>query len=142
MEAASKRVRGSGGSSGDRLSALTDDLLGRILSFLPSRQSVQTSVLSKRWTDLWRSVPAINLDVQDFRVRDDDHYQRWLKMEDFTTNLLMRHRVARLDAFRLHIIGFYEVESRDFHRWIRRAIEYRPSVLEITFVLSARSFRN
>jgi len=54
MEAAARRVRPGGGSAPDHLSALPDELLRGVLSFLPTRQVVQTTVLSKRWTDLWR----------------------------------------------------------------------------------------
>lgn len=129
MEAASKQ-----GCSGDRLSALSDDLLGRVLSLLPSRQAVQTSVLSRRWADLWRTVPAINLVMADFGEPVDDIKETWLKMEDFTANLLMRHRAPLLDTFRLDFSfsHFFHLDrSRDIDRWIRRGFEYRPSVLEL-----------
>ncbi|CAN6251580.1 unnamed protein product [Urochloa humidicola] len=72
MEAASrKKVRGGGGgssssSAGDRLSNLSDVLLHAILSCLKARQVVQTSVLSKRWKHLWRSVPCLDMDDSEF----------------------------------------------------------------------------
>ncbi|KAL6658203.1 hypothetical protein ACP70R_003789 [Stipagrostis hirtigluma subsp. patula] len=52
----------------DRLSALGDDLLRRILYFAPAKEAASTSVLSRRWGSLWRSTGAVNLAV---RVRDD-----------------------------------------------------------------------
>ncbi|CAL4897453.1 unnamed protein product [Urochloa decumbens] len=59
--AAAKRARGS---APDRLSALSDELVCHVLSFLPSRQAVQTTVLSKRWMDLCRScLDAFRLDL-------------------------------------------------------------------------------
>ncbi|CAN6270104.1 unnamed protein product [Urochloa humidicola] len=61
-----KRARAGGGSGRDRLSALPDELLHRVLSFLPSQEVVQTTVLSKRWTDLWRSVPCIDPQLLSF----------------------------------------------------------------------------
>ncbi|KAM0852862.1 hypothetical protein ACQ4PT_051484 [Festuca glaucescens] len=48
----------------DRISALPDDVLRHLLSFLPSRNSVRTCVLAKRWRTLWKSVPAL-------RIKDD-----------------------------------------------------------------------
>ena len=59
-------------------------------------------MLSKRWTDLWRSVPGINLSFLDFRsYSGEDWTAVWERMEDFVNNLLMLHRAPCLDAFRL-----------------------------------------
>ncbi|CAL4900245.1 unnamed protein product [Urochloa decumbens] len=55
----------------DRLSALSDDLLRRILHFVPSKESASTSVLSRRWGSLWRSSGAVNLSV---RVKERSSY--------------------------------------------------------------------
>uniref|UniRef100_A0ACD5Z4Y1 Uncharacterized protein n=1 Tax=Avena sativa TaxID=4498 RepID=A0ACD5Z4Y1_AVESA len=59
--------------SEDRISALPDDVLRHVLSFLPSRNSVRTCVLAKRWCTLWKSVP-------DLRIKDDP--QSWRGCED------------------------------------------------------------
>uniref|UniRef100_A0A0D3HPC2 F-box domain-containing protein n=1 Tax=Oryza barthii TaxID=65489 RepID=A0A0D3HPC2_9ORYZ len=48
----------------DRLSVLSDDLLRRILHFVPSREAASTSLLSRRWGSLWRSTGAVNLAVR------------------------------------------------------------------------------
>ncbi|RLN34318.1 hypothetical protein C2845_PM03G03530 [Panicum miliaceum] len=49
----------------DRLGSLPDDLIGRILSLLPTRQAVLTSQLSRRWRRVWAHVTALNLSVRD-----------------------------------------------------------------------------
>ncbi|KAM0921480.1 hypothetical protein ACQ4PT_006860 [Festuca glaucescens] len=49
----------------DRLGSLPDDVLGRILSFLPTAQVVLTYQLSRRWRRLWAHVLALNLSVLD-----------------------------------------------------------------------------
>ncbi|KAK8633650.1 hypothetical protein V6N13_014492 [Hibiscus sabdariffa] len=48
----------------DRISELSDDVLVKILSFLPSEEAVlKTSFLSRRWKQLWESLPvSFNLD--------------------------------------------------------------------------------
>ncbi|CAL5094465.1 unnamed protein product [Urochloa decumbens] len=52
------------GVGNDLLSALADDLLRRILYFIPFKEAASTSVLSRRWCSLWRSSGAVNLDVR------------------------------------------------------------------------------
>ncbi|PUZ45438.1 hypothetical protein GQ55_8G223600 [Panicum hallii var. hallii] len=60
--------RGSSGGDADRLSALPDSLLHAVMSFLKARQAVQTCVLSARWRHLWRSVPCLDVDHDEFRT--------------------------------------------------------------------------
>ncbi|KAL5152498.1 putative F-box/LRR-repeat protein [Glycine soja] len=50
------------GVMADSFSSLTESVLCYILSFLPTKDAVATSVLSKRWKPLWRSVPAFDFD--------------------------------------------------------------------------------
>ncbi|KAF8772390.1 hypothetical protein HU200_005793 [Digitaria exilis] len=79
------------GGSADLLSALPDALLHSIISNLTSRQAVRTSALSRRWRELWRSAPCIDVDGEEpIRSRE-----QWDKLEDFTTNLLMHHIAPR-----------------------------------------------
>ncbi|XBJ09614.1 hypothetical protein VPH35_014657 [Triticum aestivum] len=47
----------------DRIGALPDDLLRRVLSFLTSRESVCTCVLARCWRHLWKSVPVVRVMV-------------------------------------------------------------------------------
>ncbi|KAM0844679.1 hypothetical protein ACQ4PT_056867 [Festuca glaucescens] len=58
----------SGG--GDLFGVLPDELLNHVLSFLPSREAVQSSLLSRRWRHLWRSTAAVRVRGQgdDFRL--------------------------------------------------------------------------
>ncbi|KAF8700185.1 hypothetical protein HU200_034562 [Digitaria exilis] len=53
----------------DRLSALPDCLLHVIMSSLKARQVVQTCVLSRRWRDLWRTVPCLDVDLDEFKAK-------------------------------------------------------------------------
>jgi hypothetical protein len=50
----------------DRLSDLPDCLILHILSFLNSKQAVQTCILSKRWKRRWKRIPTLILDSKKF----------------------------------------------------------------------------
>ncbi|KAJ1288688.1 hypothetical protein BS78_02G107100 [Paspalum vaginatum] len=120
-------------SAEDRLSALPDGLLHAILSFLPAPQAVQTSLLSRRWRRLWRSAPLIEIDSHDFGISGtisrDTVDERWARFENFATNLLLFHdNTSSLGAFHLRsrLHNWCHVD-----RWVRRGIEYCPSVLKI-----------
>ncbi|MBA0872478.1 hypothetical protein Goshw_014711 [Gossypium schwendimanii] len=43
------------------MSALPDAILHKILSLLPTKHSVQTSILSERWIHLWKFTPVIHI---------------------------------------------------------------------------------
>ncbi|CAO2042974.1 unnamed protein product [Urochloa humidicola] len=136
--ATAKRACASSGSAPDRLSALSDDLLCHVLSFLPSRQAVQTAVLSERWMDLWHSVPAISFGYRDFEggIFAGGHWCS--KMQDLANNLLMLNNARCFDAFRLdlsYIAGHTDLR-RDCEIWIRRGIKCQPIVLAISLDLN------
>ena len=52
----------------DFISNLPDCILTHILSLLPTRDSVRTSILSSRWSPLWKLVPVLHLE----RLRNRD----------------------------------------------------------------------
>ncbi|CAN0841154.1 Putative FBD-associated F-box protein At5g22720 [Linum grandiflorum] len=55
----------------DRLSNLPDSVLYHILSFLETKEAVQTVVLSRRWISAWKNVPALDLSSESFRNYDN-----------------------------------------------------------------------
>ena len=56
----------------DMISRLSDDLLLKILSSLPTKDVVSTMLLSKRWKFLWTMVPALYFQ-NDFESSKDDY---------------------------------------------------------------------
>ncbi|KAG7637477.1 F-box/FBD/LRR-repeat protein [Arabidopsis thaliana] len=76
----------------DRICELPDSLLTQVLSYLPTIDSVKTSVLSKRWEFLWLRVPVLDLKVSDF---PDENYA------SFIDNFLEFNRKSRMRKFKL-----------------------------------------
>ncbi|OIV88998.1 hypothetical protein TanjilG_07622 [Lupinus angustifolius] len=54
------------GNLQDRLSDLPDLVLLNIMKFMNAKHVVQTTVLSKRWKNLWKSSPNLTFDSSDF----------------------------------------------------------------------------
>jgi len=56
----------------DRISTLPASILSHILSFLPTEEVCQTSLLSKRWMVVWRAVPCVDFDhpyeISDYKT--------------------------------------------------------------------------
>ncbi|XP_020265712.1 F-box/LRR-repeat protein 13-like isoform X2 [Asparagus officinalis] len=49
----------------DGINNLTDDTLCYILSFLSTKEATRTSILSKRWKNIWKSTGSIKLDIDE-----------------------------------------------------------------------------
>ncbi|XP_037447924.1 MEIOTIC F-BOX protein MOF-like [Triticum dicoccoides] len=135
MAASGKRLAGSS----DRLSDLPDGLLHTVMSFLTARQAVQTCVLSRRWEDLWCSMPCLNIDEREFSTSailsdsdsdgGDEGGPNCTRFEYFVINLLMFHSAATLDVFRFHSVSERKIKFAD--QWLRRGIKRFPKVVDI-----------
>ncbi|CAN8237938.1 unnamed protein product [Cochlearia groenlandica] len=52
-------------NNNDRISKLPDDLSIKILSILCTREVVSTSILSKRWVDVWKETDHLFVDMRE-----------------------------------------------------------------------------
>lgn len=89
-------------SGADRFSVLPDEIIHHVMSFLPMHEVVSTSLLARRWLDLWKSAPALRITG----VKDCDN-PGWL-IQYIDNLLLCRHPGTRLDTFIL------DLDERDF----------------------------
>jgi hypothetical protein len=96
----------------DHFSTLPDDVLQHVLSFLPSRDAVQSSVLSCRWRRLWRSTPAL-------RVLDAHGYHTFAMFVN--RFLLLRDGTSPLRTFEIDVGDCGYAYEDDIDVWIRHA---------------------
>lgn len=83
----------------DMFSVLTDDLLIKILSFLPIKDAVAMSVLSKRWLSLWTLVPRLYF--QDSCEDEINEAPCKLVSSNFVPGILLLHKSPFLESFYL-----------------------------------------
>ncbi|XP_058752407.1 putative FBD-associated F-box protein At3g50710 [Vicia villosa] len=86
-------------SEEDRISRLPDDILSHILSFLTTKKAVRTSLLSKRWTDLWQSCDTI--DFTDIQVHCNRTNRRCNKLVE---SVLATTDSRNINTFLLEIL--------------------------------------
>ncbi|GFP87168.1 F-box/LRR-repeat protein at4g14096 [Phtheirospermum japonicum] len=87
-------------ASVDRLSNLPDAIICHILSFLPTKLSVSTSVLSKRWSSLWAHVPVLDFESGESTALD------------IVTRFMQLYKVQRINAFRISYAGRHDDLSK------------------------------
>ncbi|GFP90265.1 putative fbd-associated F-box protein at5g56440 [Phtheirospermum japonicum] len=97
----------------DRLSALPDDVLVHILSFLPTQLSVSTSVLGKRWRCVWAHVPNLDLNSDD----------------EIINKVMLLHKRQNINNFCLS--HFDDCSDFQFEAWIATLIDRSVRKLDI-----------
>ncbi|CAL5094331.1 unnamed protein product [Urochloa decumbens] len=119
-------------SGADRISALPDEILHHVMSFLPMHEVVPTSLLARRWLDLWKSAPSLHVTV----VKDCDNASWFIQYVD--NLLLLRHAGACLDSFYLDL-NEYDFGFKPFlptyeghvNMWFRIALLSQARVISL-----------
>ncbi|KAJ4774878.1 F-box family protein [Rhynchospora pubera] len=129
----------------DRISQMDDSVLTQILSHRTTKEAAQSQALSKRWQNVWVSVPVLDFDFADYWSEDmldiQDHtifiYSRFECHDNFVRiidDALASRQGHQVDRFRL--VWKYQVKNFDYldhpvRRWILLIVEKRPRVLSI-----------
>lgn len=114
----------------DRISALPDEIVHHILSFLPMSCAVQTGILSSRWKHLWKFNAVLDFDWLPFNFDDPADYGSIEKCIDL-------HLAPRLRRFSV-ISHVGSSSSPNTKKWVDFAM--RRGVESITVGLMAFPF--
>ncbi|XP_056863731.1 FBD-associated F-box protein At3g49020-like isoform X2 [Raphanus sativus] len=93
----------------DRISELPEPLLLQILSSVPTKDAIATSVLSKRWRSLWKMVPKLDFGFNNKQASSEDVYRLLILHKPpvlESLHLLIRDRNGRFDIGILIAVAF------------------------------------
>ncbi|KAJ0250585.1 FBD domain-containing protein [Hirschfeldia incana] len=102
----------------DKISGLPDELLVKIITLVPTKVAVSTSILSKRWKFLWMFCTKLEYTDRDKDTYDDRPKPR---LWEFVDKNLPLHRAPVIESFRLHSSNGGG-KPEDFKRWIEFAV--------------------
>ncbi|KAH0932546.1 hypothetical protein HID58_009663 [Brassica napus] len=116
----------------DRLTSLPDELLCHILSFLPTKSAVVTSALSKRWLNLWKLNPNLDIDdsvfihAEDGKAKREDIRQSFV---GFVDRVLAMQGDSPITSFSLKCITGIHPDT--VNRWICNVLKRGVSDLSL-----------
>ncbi|CAH8370290.1 unnamed protein product [Eruca vesicaria subsp. sativa] len=87
----------------DRISNLPDEILQQhILCYIPTKVSISTSILSRRWRHVWCNIPSISLDVDTLTAASvNETLNRYtaLKTKSFHLKTTRRKNIPHVDRW-------------------------------------------
>nr|XP_011470850.1 PREDICTED: F-box/FBD/LRR-repeat protein At1g13570-like [Fragaria vesca subsp. vesca] len=92
----------------DKLSNLPSDVTEKILSYLPTREAVRTSFLSRNWRHKWVTVPRLMFD-------DKTANRNSFQIQRVIDHVLLLHK-GPVDSFKLSTVIY--LTNNEFDRWI------------------------
>ncbi|CAN6816293.1 unnamed protein product [Brassica oleracea] len=108
----------------DRISGLSDELLVKILSFVPTEVAVSTSILSKRWKFVWMWVRKLEFVM--------NHFGPDIALQDFINKNLPLLRAPVIEKFRLQC--FYKsFRPEDINKWVGITVSRCIRELDINY---------
>lgn len=89
-----------------------DDILRRIIAFLPTKNAVGTSLISRQWIDLWTEVELHQLAFDDSDLLEPDLSPDSIEwsFQEFVCDILDRVNLLVIRRFYLHCLQSYDVE--------------------------------
>nr|GEX14201.1 hypothetical protein [Tanacetum cinerariifolium] len=100
----------------DRISSLPQDITGYILTCMPIRDAIRTSILSRKWRSGWKSMTKLAFDDKMVKVPSNCLQLKKYKLASAILNVLSMHTGSLLDI--IIDVGELDVDS-EFDQIIR-----------------------
>lgn len=115
----------------DRVGNLPNNLIGHILSFLPTKYAVATSVLSTRWKKFWTLITSLDFD-DELLIHPEKRTKYYFQLifRYFVFRVLAFHRVLCLQVFRLKCCQIYDVSH--VNTWVAASLVRGVQELDIS----------
>lgn len=92
-------------------------ILVSMVSFLPIKEAVATSVLSRRWRHVWKSSMSLNFEAVNFDAGSNYSYftnkcKHWQGLQsinyaDWVNHIVKQHRGQYIERFRVYFFEFF-----------------------------------
>ncbi|CAN7058264.1 unnamed protein product, partial [Brassica rapa subsp. trilocularis] len=106
---------------------LDENLILKILSLVPIKTVVSTSVLSKEWKSRWKSVPKLKFNSEDYQSEHQTFSETVYKS-------LLSYEPEVLDSFHLSF-GSDKPDAVDVVNWIKTAFALHLRTLVLEFLI-------
>ncbi|CAL5443732.1 unnamed protein product [Camellia sinensis] len=111
----------------DRISELPDSIIHHMMSFLNRSDVARTSVLSKRWHNLWASFPILNFDELHLEQRLNGNPESMCWTQEVFTDGFMKHIDDRETTNSI----FFNHVDRSLSRFIENKIKSNVEELDL-----------
>ncbi|WJX91956.1 hypothetical protein P8452_73667 [Trifolium repens] len=127
----------------DRISSLPDGVLSHILSFLPTKTTVQTSILSNRWHHIWKHSSVLYFTEFTKEYHRDRHdrdkrselFKSFVVMVNSVLNLLHNPRgIRKLTLVCYHALLVDKFREYSVNNWIQSVIGPHLEELDLSLV--------
>ncbi|GAU27375.1 hypothetical protein TSUD_55290 [Trifolium subterraneum] len=113
----------------DMISTLHESILGLILSFVPIVDAVSTSVLSRRWIEVWSSLSTLKLDDSLLFYGKKMQKEQFI---NFVEKVLLQFTNSSIQIFSLCLTS-HQYDASQISEWISFILERRVEKLHIQY---------
>ncbi|XVF74454.1 hypothetical protein PTKIN_Ptkin13bG0111600 [Pterospermum kingtungense] len=118
----------------DYISQLPDHIIHQIIGHLRcTKDAARTSVLSKRWRDIWASFSNLVFDQRKFhgQTRNITNVEMFENYVDNTLQRRIEQKDRSIQKFALHMTHYNSGLTTHMDRWIDLALKYRIKEFEL-----------